>query len=395
MRLSLIILVSMISFARGANEINILVVGNAGAGKSSLINFLMDEQLAAIGVDTTGTTDVNVYSITKYGNRFHFYDTPGLNDLENTANIPMLVAGKVRSMNIIVFCLDLSAPRLYSTDLSMIAEYQKRFGRAIMNNAIVVFTKSNLVRDPFAIGEKRKAVLLKQTGQVPYLYSYSLDREEQDPWVNQMWLVMAKHSSNNAYMMQSSYYKINLCDPMNKIMARSSQNMYPSHTDQAVTNSYNDCVMRHEREQRMKAERNAAGFGLLAFVGFIALTVVTGGGAAVMGGLAAAGGGSLAAGGLGVAGGSLLIATLGATSGIAMTEYHNHQCISEVAASMQYQINQPHHDVYMYANGATAFAGMFRNNKPNGYGMAYTIENEIIWQGQFTNGRAEICKGIA
>jgi hypothetical protein len=38
---------------------------------------------------------------------------------------------------------------------------------------------------------------------------------------------------------------------------------------------------------------------------------------------------------------------------------------------------------------------MFRNNKPNGYGTAYSVENEVIWQGQFTNGRAEICKGIA
>lgn len=378
--------------AEAANDVNILVVGNAGVGKSTLINLLMDEDLAPIGVDTTGTTDVNVYKITKYGNRFHFYDTPGLNDLENAADIPHLVAKKVKSMNLIVFCLDLSAPRLYATDMSMITEYRDRFGCGIMDNAMVVFTKANLAKRPHAVGENRKAALIKHTGSIPYLYA--ADKITGADWVPKLWVAMSERSVNKAYMMQSSYYKINLCDPMAQIMTYSSKNLYPSFTNEAVTNSYNECVTRRHHEHRMRSERNAATMGLGALLAFGLLTIATGGGAALMGGLAAAGGGSLAAGGLGVVGGSMLIATMGATSGIMMTEYRDSDCLAYATQQMQHVINHSHEDMYLYANDMVAFAGVFVNNKPNGLGVAYDKSGSIIWEGLFHNGVSEVCKGI-
>lgn len=57
---------------------NILIVGACGAGKSSLLNAIFDEELALIGEDASPQT----YMIAKYQleNGPFFYDTPGLGD---------------------------------------------------------------------------------------------------------------------------------------------------------------------------------------------------------------------------------------------------------------------------------------------------------------------------
>jgi small GTP-binding protein len=385
-------LIMLASFTAGVScDINIILVGNAGVGKSSLINYLIDENLAPIGEYTTGTTEVNVYSIIKYGNRFRFYDTPGLNDLENSNFVPRQIADNIHSINIIIFCIDLSANRLYNHDIGMIQEYKKKFGPEIMKYAIVAFTKSNLNKRYKDIGEKRRDILMKHTGNIPFLHTF--DSGFTNEWMTVLWHHMATYSRENSYFMKSSYYKINLCDPMKQVMTNMPDNGFPKNTDIMVTKHYHMCVENSIQQHRREQERNAAMGGFLAVAGAILLGVATGG-AGLLGGLAAFGGGSIAAGGLGIAGGVVTLTTLGVSTGLVFTQYQHRDCIAHVIQHMNHEINMRHYDYYLYSTKMVAFEGEFINNKPNGAGTAKDEHGDVIWSGNFINGIADICRGV-
>lgn len=123
----------------------ILIVGDAGVGKSTLINNLMDMPVAKTCSDETCTNRVNRYEVSKYGILFKFYDTPGFNDMQGrqSADIMAEIRRNIQHINIVLICYDLSAPRLYRN--TIYADLKREFGKDVSRYTLATYTKSNLV----------------------------------------------------------------------------------------------------------------------------------------------------------------------------------------------------------------------------------------------------------
>jgi len=129
-----------------SKPIEILIIGNAGIGKSTLINNLMNEEVAKVNDYDTGTYDINVYDTIQYGFEFKIYDTPGFNDVGNDDNsILNMIIIRGPKLNIILLCYDISLPRIYKSDKLFKNNIVDAFGKDILNYVLVVYTKSNMV----------------------------------------------------------------------------------------------------------------------------------------------------------------------------------------------------------------------------------------------------------
>lgn len=181
-------------------EPKILVVGKSGTGKSTLINNLMDKEVAYVNHDDTGTRTVNTYNIHKYGYYFTFYDTPGLYELIQKEQIITMIKQKVTSVNIILLCYDLSSPRLYEVDKNIIKDIKEAFGEKVMNYVLIVYTKANLVKD----AENRAKTRHNKLGLdiLPFVLAY----DEERWWIYDMWFSIYTHSNSNGHW---SSFKIN------------------------------------------------------------------------------------------------------------------------------------------------------------------------------------------
>lgn len=143
MRVAIVFL--LIACAYALPVITILVVGNAGVGKSTLINNLMGADVAKTCGDETCTTEVKQYDITKYGFVFSFYDTPGFNDGQGHSDDVIMekIRQNVDKINIILLCYDLSTSRLMRN--TIYADLQRELGTGVKDFTLAVYTKSNLV----------------------------------------------------------------------------------------------------------------------------------------------------------------------------------------------------------------------------------------------------------
>lgn len=389
----LLVIVFTIGYVSSTSSkpITILVMGNAGVGKSSLINFLMNDTVAKVSDYATGTIKVDKYNFYKYGNNFIFYDSPGLNDGENDNNIIKMIGEKIDNINILLICVDVSRPRLYNEEKEMISEIKKKFGNKIMKNCILIFTKSNLNSKFQEIGDHRAKKLKKYTGSIPYFYAFNNEVTDNN-WRHNLWQLMTEYSRNNKYFIRSNYYRYSLCDPLQTIVSKSrSSNIYPSNTNKIFQQHYDNCVENIKKEYALKKQRNAF-IGMASFfVIFLIVGTLTGGGAGLIGSLATIGGGSLAAGGFGINGGIIALATLGFSAGLQFTEFPPNECTTKVKNELDILINSYHYDQYLYQNNEIAFEGYFLNNVPHGKGSTYDENGKLIWKGRFINGKAEIC----
>jgi len=358
-------------------------MGKAGAGKSTLVNNLLDAPLAKIGEGTTGTFNIDTYKLHKYGYEFIIYDTPGFFDEENNIDIAKEI-GSIQKINIVLLCYDLNQPRLYQDDLNTFSEIKKNYGNDILKHSILVFTKSNLVKNLEFINKTRYD---KININIPMANAYDNTTEL---WREKLWYIILLNAKNPDYMIQANYIRFTLCDPLKKIIENVQQNgLYPTNTQEKINKEYEICV-KNKYDESIK---NGLTWGLLSLVGTIVLGVATGG-ASLMATLATFGFGSLASGGIGVAGGSIILPALGFASGVAFTQLNDIDCKQKIENNLINIINAEHHDTYKYKNGKIAFAGNFINNLPCGQGMSYDENDKLLWNGWFDDGIAEICANI-
>jgi len=172
---------------------------------------------------------------------------------------------------------------------------------------------------------------------------------------------------------------INICDPISR------NDIYPRYTEELIMKSYNECT---------KNKNNNVNYGLIgslaAVTGFVVITVSTGGGAALLGGLATLGFGSLAAGGLGIKGGIFVLSGIGFLSGITVHEFSDMYCKNQAINILDNEINKCHYDYY-YNDNKVIFQGYFCDNLPQGQGKLYDNKGSLIYQGRFINGIPEVC----
>lgn len=138
---------------------NIVIMGKTGAGKSTLVNTLMQKKVAKVGVGSRQTLENELYSTTIKRLRFNIYDTVGLecNDKYNDKTLSEII-NRIKEaeqdsvdgdINVVWYCIDANGGRFEDSEKKfikdLIYEYEIPF--------VIVLTKAHT---------KRKAMELKK-----------------------------------------------------------------------------------------------------------------------------------------------------------------------------------------------------------------------------------------
>ena len=146
----------------GKREVNILVAGKTGFGKSTLVNILVGEEVAKVGETLfPETVDVNPYRLDGSGVDVVIWDTPGLQDGSGKER---KYAAKMRKKcaryDLVMYCMSMVEPRIREDDIKAITTMTKEFGERIWENAIFVLTFANhvvlTVKTPKEVEERYK-----------------------------------------------------------------------------------------------------------------------------------------------------------------------------------------------------------------------------------------------
>ncbi|KAJ7384189.1 hypothetical protein OS493_023518 [Desmophyllum pertusum] len=211
-------------FLSGRREITILLSGKTGAGKSHLTNALIGEELAEEGEELDPQTDnVTPYDFTKNNVKITVFDTPGLADgTGNDESYLNQIREKVASVDLFLFCTDMTSKRFGDDDARTIEKLTRTFGTILWDHALVVLTFANEVHAPSRkdVTEKeffqqkiqrfqKKIQELLRRQEVPEEAVYNLPfvpageltkprLPDRDNWLTAFWIVAFKRINRNA-----------------------------------------------------------------------------------------------------------------------------------------------------------------------------------------------------
>ena len=142
---------------------NILFVGGTGVGKSSLINYIVGNPVAKVGVGApvTSRDDVPSYPHVFAGVQFRLFDTWGI-EVDKTADWTRRIKAIIGTdgdegvawFHTVVYCISAGSDRIQGNDLQMI-----RFFKGEGYSVVIALTKSDQV--PESSTEKLKALFPK------------------------------------------------------------------------------------------------------------------------------------------------------------------------------------------------------------------------------------------
>jgi len=348
-------------------------MGKSGTGKSTLINNLLAAPIAIINDDRTGTINVDEYNINKYGHHFKIYDTPGLFDSTLTTEQVTKKIATIKKINIVLICHDISQPRLYNDDINIFKEIKKIYGPNIFKHSVLIFTKSNLVKN---LPSRNKTRYNDINLNIPMINAYDTDN---DIWIHKLWSELIKHSDKPDLLLEASYIKFALCDPMERIIKQvKKDNLYPRKTQENVNKEYINCLENkvHEKKGIMKdlkalmEDLKASIYEIIAGVMSVGKTLEDRMDDIIIGN------------------------AFGIASGLEFSQFKDIACKNQTEKKLKVIINSNHYDTYHYNNGKVAFEGMFYNNLPHGNGIVYDEKSDILWSGNFNKGIAQICQDV-
>ena len=141
----------------GAMSATILVTGKTGAGKSSLINGIVGQEVAKEGHELDrGTTKVESFECKYHDVDITIWDSPGLQDgLDKEDDYVKDMQSKgCADSDLVLYCTPMDANRLRQDDIDAIRKLSIGLGSHIWQNALFVLTFANRVEPPPVRGEK-------------------------------------------------------------------------------------------------------------------------------------------------------------------------------------------------------------------------------------------------
>ena len=126
-------------------DLTVLVLGKGGAGKSSTVNSLFNEQVAnvqAFGLDNT--RPITYSRVTPSGFVFHVIDTPSLLDQDVVAEGRLEAVAKAiteREIDAVIFLDRLDEYSVGSVDMALIKAVTRFFGPSIWENTVLCFSR--------------------------------------------------------------------------------------------------------------------------------------------------------------------------------------------------------------------------------------------------------------
>ena len=139
-------------FAKNAQrELNILITGKTGVGKSRLVNALVGQNVAKEGREKRPcTTDISPYSISVNGIKVVVWDSPGLQD--GTGNDELYLANlkdKLKhGVDIMIYCIKMDDKRFHSEDKMAVRLLTASFGTDLWKKSVIALTFANKIEDP-------------------------------------------------------------------------------------------------------------------------------------------------------------------------------------------------------------------------------------------------------
>ena len=133
---------------RKSNQVNILITGKTGTGKSSLVNAILGKNIAVVGKSLDPETmDVTSFTTTIEGIEVQVWDSPGLQDgLNNEVayleDIEKNCKGKV---DLFLYCISMENDRFVSgnRDIDAMCKLTAKLGKEIWEHAVLVLTCAN------------------------------------------------------------------------------------------------------------------------------------------------------------------------------------------------------------------------------------------------------------
>lgn len=159
-------------------EFSILVCGQTGVGKSSLVNFILGKDVCAVGdpgeededdIESSfdrKTTEVSKQGLTINGVHLSIYDSPGLQD--GTADEPKYLADMLNNcsdVDLVFYCHDMLADRWTDHEVKSVRLLTETFGSTFWDKTILILTKANMLqtRQRSTQEELAKYFLVKKT----------------------------------------------------------------------------------------------------------------------------------------------------------------------------------------------------------------------------------------
>lgn len=148
-------------------ELNFLLVGRSGVGKSSTINSLLNRHVADTDRWEKKTVSIEAYALEINGIKCKVFDTPGLcDDLETKGNDDKyihLMRARVPNIHCLLYISPLYETRIARDEKKSIELISKGYGLEVWNHSIVVFTfASDKKYHEFQQAVSKRAALFKK-----------------------------------------------------------------------------------------------------------------------------------------------------------------------------------------------------------------------------------------
>ena len=142
--------------AKDCPEFGILVIGEPGYGKSTLVNSLLRQEVAQVSQSTETATDaITAYKAEVAGVPIAIYDTPGINAGEVTWDKEVLrhikALNKDKKIHLTIFCFPLMEARLQAEHTETLKAYQAT--GVEWTNTIIAVTFAGQLKAPKEIRE--------------------------------------------------------------------------------------------------------------------------------------------------------------------------------------------------------------------------------------------------